>query len=102
MSVDPREVARLHRLADQVPDSGEFAQLDTLHEVVACMVAFAIAEGLDALNAIELVLIAAAPPRASLRASAGVLRRLGYVDVATLMRELAPRAKPRARTRRPG
>lgn len=108
MSVDPAEVARIRRLADHVPDSGEFAQLETLDALVACVVAIARAEGMDALNSVELLLTALNPARASLRASARVLGRLGYVDVATLMRELAhraPRAKPRkpraARTRRP-
>lgn len=99
MSVDPREVARLHRLADQVPDSGELGQLQSLDEVIAYVVASAIQEGLDTLDVVELVLTAIDPPRASLRASARVLRRLGYGPVADLTQRLA-RAAPRPKRKR--
>ena len=104
MTIDKAEVARLIDIADHLPDSGEFAQLATLAEVIGCTVACALAEGVDALEVVELVLTAAKPSRDSLRAAERVLRRLGYAEVANLVRRHAKRVRrvDGAWPRRPG
>lgn len=75
-------------------DSGEFGELQTIPEVLAFTIAHARAEGLDEVVCVLAVVLAADVSRADLRHARDVLRRLGYIAVATELGELARKSRP--------
>jgi hypothetical protein len=98
MAVDLAEVARLTEMANTLPDAGDCAQLNTVAEIIAYIVACARSEGLDEIDSVELVLTAALPSRKNLFEARRTLRALGYTNIADLLLRLARKAR---KTRKP-
>jgi hypothetical protein len=72
-----------------VPDCGEFSELETREEVLAYLIALSRAEGWDEVVTVETAVRASGMSPAELRRVRDVLKRLGYAKVATMLTELA-------------
>ena len=96
MPADPQAAAWLRaRLAEGHEAEIDLSALGSIAEVVAYLVEVDRTEGRDDCFGAELVLTVSDLDRETLRENAAILRRLGYVGVADMMRVLACRAKPK-------
>jgi hypothetical protein len=88
MPVDQADVAQVRKIMVALPqgEADELGELQTIPEVLAYTIALARAEGRDELQAVELVVRAADLSRNERRSAATVLRKLGYVRVAGMLR----------------
>ena len=82
--------------ASRLPESSEFAALESASEVVAYMIHHARAEGLDETRYIEALVRTSDMRAAELREVERTLRPLGYTEVADMLKRVA---KPAKRTR---
>lgn len=104
MPADPQDVAFLRaKLADdRDTEENSLSALQSIAEVVGYLVECDRAEQRDDCHSAELALAAADLSRETLRDNATILARLGYADVASMMRKLARRAKPKPLPIKPG
>jgi hypothetical protein len=104
MPADPETVALLKTYLAEAPKADEpgLSALGSIAEVAAWLVECDRAEGRNDVDSAELVLSAVDLDRDHLREAAMVLRRLGYVSVAEMMRRLARKAKPKPAPLRAG
>src|SRR5882672_3965038 len=93
MPVDAVTMEQALAMAASVTDCGEFAELETREEVFGYLIAVSRAEGWDEVEMVEIVARAAEMSRDELRRVRDVLKRLGYVAVASMLTELARKAK---------
>jgi tRNA A58 N-methylase Trm61 len=94
----PIDLEQLRSIEATVTDCGEFAELETREEVLAYLIAVSRAEGWDEVEMVEIVARAAKMSRDELRYVRDVLKRLGYVAVASMLTELARKAKRTLKT----
>ncbi|WP_426418462.1 hypothetical protein [Bradyrhizobium genosp. A] len=101
---DPVAVALLRaKLADdRDTDENSLSALESIAEVVGYLVEVDRSEGRPDDYSAELALAAADLSRETLRENAAILGRLGYADVASMMRKLARKAKPKPLSIKPG
>jgi len=87
----PPELRNQFRQAREAPnaESNELAGLKTIPEVIGFLVETARHDGFDEVDVVELVLTEVEPDRETLLADATLLRRLGYIRVSDMMRQLA-------------
>lgn len=104
MAVDPETLASFRAQLDGLPDTAEndLSSLSSIAAVIGYVIACNRAEGRDDDVGVELLLAAVDLDRQTLRSTATTLKRLGYVEVAEMMRRLARRAKPKALPSQPG
>src|SRR5436309_396928 len=97
MPVNAAMLERFRQLDRDTPelDVGHLGALQTIAEVIGYVVEGARQDGIDEADAVELLLTDAGLDREELRANALILRRLGYIKVADVMRRLARKAKPK-------
>jgi hypothetical protein len=93
MPVDAATMERALAMAPTVPDSGEFSELATREEVYGFLIALSRAEGWDEVQMVEIAARASGMSRDELRRVRDVLKPLGYAKVATMLTELARKAK---------
>jgi hypothetical protein len=90
MPVDAATMEQALAMAALVPDSGEFAELETREEVFGYLIAYARAEGADEVELCEIAARAAGMSRDERRRAASTLKRLGYHQVSDMLRHLKP------------
>jgi hypothetical protein len=93
MSVDVVTTEQVLAMAATVTDCGELAELETREEVFGYLIAVSRAEGWDEVEMVKIVAGAAEMSRDELRRIRDVLQRLGYTAVASMLTELARKAK---------
>lgn len=95
MPADVTTIEQVRSMAATLPDDAvdDLRELQTIPEVLAYLVHVARAEGWDEVELVEII-AAAALSRDELRKARDVLKRLGYVAVATMLGELARKSKP--------
>jgi len=79
-------------------DGSELAPLSSTAMVIAYMTAMAREDGINEVDAVETALVDTGLHREHLRADADLLARLGYRGIASMLRRLARKAKPRPPT----
>jgi hypothetical protein len=94
MPVDAVTMEQVLSMAASVTDCGELAELETREEVFGYLIAVSRAEGWDEVAMVEIVARAAEMSRDELRHVRDVLKRLGYVAVASMLTELARKSRP--------
>jgi len=92
MTVKAADVAELRqRLAEDGPAEHGLAALQSTIEIIAWLCAAARSDGADEVDQVELFIRADDMPPADVRKHEKLLRRLGYVQVADMMRRIARR-----------
>jgi hypothetical protein len=104
MQVDAAMLAHLRRVEAELPEaeSSPLAALETTPMTIAWLIESFRQSGGDEVLAVELALTDLGLHRETLREDAAVLHRLGYRQVAGMMRRLERKAKPRPPKRWPG
>jgi hypothetical protein len=92
MPVSKADVEALRQLPSSRPDDGQPSPFDSLAEVLGYVVAIARTEGVDEVDAVELVARAIDCDKDDLLRNEAVLRPLGYRAVADRLHRLARRA----------
>ena len=99
MAVDRETLARFRayqQATEGAEPSNDLAELETIPEVIGWLVACARAKGSDEVDCVELLVTCSNLDKDQLRDAERVLRPLGYVRVAELLKRMA-----RSRKRRP-
>jgi tRNA A58 N-methylase Trm61 len=76
-----------------VPDAAEFASFESREETIGYLIALCRQEGWNEVETVEAAVRAAEMTAAELRRVRDVLKRLGYVAVATMLTELARKTR---------
>jgi hypothetical protein len=82
-------------LGEASTEHNEFAQCESLSEVLGLLIAFCRAEQVDEVLVVEVLVRALDTDREQLDETAAILGKLGYHRVAPILRRLAKRARPR-------
>jgi hypothetical protein len=95
MTVSASDLAELQRFAANAPDidANDLSALQTIPEVLGYMIACARHDGDDEVDAAELLIRFTELSPDDVRGAEGVLRRLGYIQVADMMKKIAGRRK---------
>jgi hypothetical protein len=93
MPVDAADVAELQRLAATFQPDDSLAPITSIPELIAYVATTSRAQGADEADWCELLIRSAEMTPDDVRAAERVLRPLGYVFVADMMRRLAGRRK---------
>jgi hypothetical protein len=94
MAVEQAEIDELQRLAANMRDDDSLLPLVTIPEVLGFVIATARAEGRDECDDVERVVRGAALDRKTVNKAGRVLRALGYLAVADMLRSVKlPRRK---------
>jgi hypothetical protein len=95
MPISAADVAEARRLGEMVPDHDaiDMTALQSIEEVIGYVIAAARAEGDDEVDLVELLVRAADLTPDEVRRVERVLRPLGYVAVADMLRQIAGRRK---------
>jgi hypothetical protein len=91
--LDAADLAQLQRMEQSMPEQGgaDLSSLETLEELIAWLIADARASGDSEVDAVELLIRYSGTTAPEVRAAERVLRRLGYIAVADMMRRIAGR-----------
>jgi hypothetical protein len=95
MPVDAADVEQLRSMIGTLPDhnAADLSALESTEEVLGYVIAVSRSEGWDEVDMTELVLRAGEFSPHDIRRAERVLRPLGYVRVADMMRRIAGRRK---------
>jgi hypothetical protein len=88
-AVSTEEIAELRALAEHTADDESLRALDTQPVLLAYMIAWSRREGRDELRDVELLCRASRFTQRELLECEAVLRPLGYIEVAKLVRKLS-------------
>jgi hypothetical protein len=88
MTVDAVEIAELQRLAANMRDDDSLLPLVTIPEVLGFVIATARAEGRDECDDVERVVRGAELSREKVRRAGRILRALGYLAVADMLKAI--------------
>jgi hypothetical protein len=93
MAVNPPDLDELRRLEMTASEYGgtDLSSLETLEELIAWLIADARASGDSEVDAVELLIRYSGTTAPEVRSAERVLRRLGYIAVADMMRRIAGR-----------
>jgi hypothetical protein len=87
--VSTEEIAELRELANNSPDDESLRSLDTQPVLLAYLIAWSRREGRDEVHDVELFCRASRFTQRELRECEAVLKPLGYIEVAKLLRKLS-------------
>jgi tRNA A58 N-methylase Trm61 len=95
MTISAADLAKARDLAATVPehDAVDMSVCDTIEEVIALTIANARQDGDDEVHTVELLIRLAEMTPTAVRRSERMLRPLGYVAVADMMRRITGRRK---------
>jgi hypothetical protein len=101
MAVDLELLAKLRQMQEDNPDldTSELAPLTSNAMVIAYSVAVARDVDLNEVDVVETMLVDLGLDRETLQSDATLLQKLGYRDVASMLKRLARKAKPRPPSR---
>ena len=103
MTVDKRRVAEVRRQVEMIPDdaTGDLRRVDSVPELIAVLVAQSRAAGDDEVADVELFCEAAELTRPEAIEASRVLRKLGFVAVADVLKRYSQHKRPRRRNTSP-
>jgi hypothetical protein len=93
MTISAADLAQARDLAVSVPDAGDMSVCETVEEVFALLIANARHDGDSEADTVELLIRLAEMTPDAVRRSERILRPLGYVAVADMMRRITGKRK---------